>query len=239
MMRLLPVSLAVLAVSMFIGASTAEVAVAQRFNPKNRGLPGRRQGGGTRGACNATQGAAIALMPIDNFGTTIAERPTLSWFLPKTQPTNLMVVLLDDQGKEIYSGEVPVTGKSGLVSFTLPAEVTGLEIGKIYNWKAALVCEEEDLSSSMVTEGWIHRVAVSPELQQKLQQTPIAQHSTIYETAGLWYDMADSMVQLHRSQPQNPTVQQQWNIFLESVDLKTMMQPQLADVKAAPDMAKK
>jgi hypothetical protein len=149
-----------------------------------------------------------------------------------------MVVLLDDQNQEIYSGEVPVLGKSGLVSFTLPAESPSLEVGKIYNWKAALVCEDEDLSSSMVTEGWVHRVATTPALQKKLEQTPIAQHSAIYDEAGLWYDMANSMVQLHRNQPQNLTVQKQWNAFLESVELKSMIRPQLADVKAAPSIAK-
>jgi hypothetical protein len=218
-------------------AAMADTAMAQRFNPKNRGLPGRREGGGTRGACSSAKGSMVALMPIDNFGTTISDRPTLQWFVPTTEPTKMMLVLLDDQGEEIYSGEFSVTGQSDLVRFTLPQEAPALEVGKMYQWRSALVCDSDDLSSSMMTEGWIHRVAVSPSLQTQLASANGETHGELYAEAGLWYDMADQIAKRYQNQPNNPTVQKQWNALLESVELKPWTTSQkLADVKVAPTL---
>jgi hypothetical protein len=71
-MRLIYVGVALLATTGLLFNSLTESAVAQRFNPKNRGLPGRRQGGGTRGECVTQKAAVTAIMPIDNFGVTAA-----------------------------------------------------------------------------------------------------------------------------------------------------------------------
>jgi Domain of Unknown Function (DUF928) len=206
-----------------ITISFAEAAEANRFVPKRRGMPGRREGGGTRGACAIAKNSLTAMMPKENFGRTTAAHPTLYWYAPATQSTQAEIVLLSEQGEEVYSRQLPISGKSGLISFTLPQkEMKGLEVGKTYRWKFALICDPENPSTHMITEGWIQRVNPTAELQAKLASTSAEQQPNLYLQSDLWYDAVGSLVKLRQAQPNQPETKKIWKQLLEQEALPTI-----------------
>lgn len=211
----------VIAIVTSLLVTSVDAAFAQRFIPKNRGLPGRREGSGTRGACVQAKRSIVALMPTTNSGLTVSAFPTLSWYVPTTQSTTASFVLLDDQQHEVYSTEFQTTGQPGLISITLPqhANLNPLQPGKTYRWKFSLTCDVDDPSSNMMTEGWLQRVELGADLQKQLQSASPLDQSTIYAREGIWHDAAAILMQLRRTQPNNPTVASHWKTLLNSVAL--------------------
>jgi Domain of Unknown Function (DUF928) len=214
-MRAIRSGLILIAIAGLISSSVADVAFAQKFIPKNRGLPGRREGSGTRGACLQTKGSVVAMMPTTNSGTTISETPTFSWSIPVTQPTTAYFVLIDDRQREVYSTEVAIAGQPSILSLTVPKS---LSVGKAYRWKFGITCDIDDPSSNMVTEGWIDRIELTDDLRQQLKGTP-AEQAAVYAKEGIWFDAASTLLKLRQEQPQNAAIAEQWKQLLESVQL--------------------
>lgn len=199
-------------------------ASAQKFVPKNRGLPGRREGGGTRGACLNSKGNLTAVMPISNSGLTTSSHPTFSWYVPETEPTMAEFVLLDRNDQEIYQTTFQVTGKAGIMSLTLPTTTTmpTLKADQQYRWKFAIACDNSDASNDMMTEGWVERVTPSRELQAKLVGKSPAEQASLYAAEGIWYDAVQILADLRRSQPTSAT-QANWQNLLQSVELNSLV----------------
>lgn len=201
---------------------TTESSVAQEFEPSDRGLPGRREGGGTRGGCLAQESTLTALMPNSNKGSTLAEYPTFFWFVPETSATMAEFVLLDAANQEVYQTLLPVSQKSGVISLSLPVDesVPALEVGKTYRWYFSLVCDPLDRSADSFTSGWIERVAPSAALTQALATaTPEAQ-PRIYANAGLWYEAVAALAKLRQEEPDNIALTNEWQTLLRSVGLE-------------------
>jgi hypothetical protein len=231
-MRLIYVGVALLATTGLLINTFAESGAAQRFNPKNRGLPGRRQGGGTRGECVTQKAAVTAIMPIDNFGVTVSDRPTIYWSVNSSDIKQASIVILNDKNEEVYAGDFAVPTKSGLMSFTLPKQAKPLTVGKSYYWRAAMICDQDDLSGSVVTEGWMRRDEMTASLQQKLNAAPPEQRSTILAAAGNWYEQVAESANLQQTQPNNAGIQATWQTLLKSVELSNLV----ASVPAAPSL---
>ncbi len=206
------------------GAIADNSATAQKFVPKNRGLPGRREGGGTRGACLNSKGNLTAVMPISNSGLTTSSHPTFAWYVPETEPTMAEFVLLDRNDQEIYQTTFQVTGKAGIMSLTLPNTTTmpTLKADQQYRWKFAIACDNSDASNDMMTEGWVERVTPSRELQAKLAGKSPAEQASLYAAEGIWYDAVQILADLQRSQPTSAT-QANWQTLLQSVELNSLV----------------
>ena len=217
-----------------IAVSVADFASAQKFVPKSRGIPGRREGGGTRGDCTDSVRKLTAIVP-QGMGETLSEYPTFSWALPKTQATSAEFLLIDPStNTEIYKTSFPVTGQAGIISIAIPKEtnVRPLALNKDYKWQFAVVCDRlessiesmGDSSHNATTEGLIRRVETSAQLQQQLKGRSLAEQAAIYAREGIWFDAAQIYTQLQRQQPTNRQVQRAWRVFLESVELNTVAQ---------------
>ncbi len=217
-----------------ISVSVADCAVAQKFVPKNRGVPGRREGGGTRGACTDKARQLTAIVP-QEMGETVSEYPTLSWALPATDATSAEFILIDPTtNTEIYQTSFPVTGQAGIISITIPKDTTipPLTIGKSYKWQFAVVCDKPensiesmgDNSHNATTEGMIRRIAASTALNQQLKGATPEEQAAIYAREGIWFDAARLYTQLQREQPNNRKVKQAWREFLDSVALTNLSQ---------------
>jgi hypothetical protein len=222
-LRFLPDNFAVyFMVSIGIGlAALPTVALAQEYIPPQRGLPGRREGGGTRGDCLSSRQRLTALMPDTNFGKTIAEYPTFFWYIPDVQPEAAEFVLLDENDNELYRTSFRVTGDSGVISLSLPenAGMPPLEVGKDYHWYFSLVCDEIDRSGDAYTEGWIQRVAPDAALVARLETAAASDRPAIYAAAGIWHDALTSLADLRRAHPQNSSFVRGWRTLLNSVEL--------------------
>jgi hypothetical protein len=209
-------------------------AFAQRYIPRDRGLPGRREGGGTRGDCiragnpSATRPSALtALMPDKNLGLTTSNTPTLFWYVPENAATAAEFILMDDSDTEVYKARFQVTGEAGIISLSLPEEagLPPLEVGKDYHWSFALICaaqESSDNSGIVFTEGWIQRIEADAELQARLDNTAEQDRALVYAEAGIWQDALSSLASQRRTQPTNSTFATRWNTLLESVGLTSL-----------------
>jgi Domain of Unknown Function (DUF928) len=209
-------------------------ALAQRYIPQDRGLPGRREGGGTRGDClrsttpDATRPSTLtALMPDKNLGLTTSDTPTLFWYVPENAASAAEFILMDDNDTEVYKARFRVTGEAGIISLSLPEEagLPPLAVGKDYHWSFALICstqETSDNSGIIYTEGWIQRIEADDRLQARLTNAAEQERAAIYAEAGIWQDALASLAALRRTQPTNEQLTTRWNTLLESVGLTTV-----------------
>jgi hypothetical protein len=208
-------------------------AFAQQYIPRDRGLPGRREGGGTRGDClrsaaNATRPSTLtALMPDKNLGLTTSDTPTLFWYVPENAASAAEFILMDDNDSEVYKARFRVTGEAGIISLSLPEEagLPPLAVGKDYHWSFALICstqETSDNSGIVYTEGWIQRIEPDAQLQARLAGAAEPDRAAIYAEAGIWQDAIASLAALRRTQPTNALLTTRWNTLMESVGLTTV-----------------
>ena len=197
------------------------------FNPKDRGLPGNREGAAVRGGClKPSTPNLVAFLPANAAGLTLAARPTFYWLMPEVavpQATllfRLVAVNSDKQDLEtVYETDLPLSA-GGIRSFTLPPEVPGLMVGQDYRWLVALSCRPDDPSSKIFVAGWVQRVTPSEPLSQELAQAELKDYPAVYGEAGLWYDALKSLVLLRQREPADPRLQEDWTKLLAGAGLE-------------------
>lgn len=202
--------------------------------PPGTDTPGNLQGGGTRGGCKG-EAQPIPLVP-GSGGRTIAEHPTVFWYMPSTSASSLEFVLQDANNNVVYSTQYELaksTGgnasAAGLMSLTIPASasVAPLKVGQTYRWQLALICNALDRSQDIVVEGKIERVAPDSVLEDHLQQATPQERIALYADAQLWYETLDALVELRRSSPDDVHLADAWNTLFNSVGLGTIVQEPL------------
>ncbi|MEQ9482660.1 DUF928 domain-containing protein [Coleofasciculus sp. F4-SAH-05] len=199
-----------------------------------------RQAGGTRGVCIADKDkeqVPIALVPM-SVGKTMAEYPTLSWYLPKNTAWGVELTVRNANGEEIYSTKYAfahytgqdsqgdekqyVVGAPGIMSLTLPnleSSVLPPETGQKYKWTLGLICNPGDPSSIVYADGAFERVEPDPNLVRRIQQATPEQRVAIYAKERLWYETLNTLVELRRDRPDDPGVKAAWSQLLRSVEL--------------------
>jgi hypothetical protein len=214
-------SFLLLALTTSLGAIATPAALAQSYIPPDRGLPGRREGGGTRGNCITAQPTLTALMPQSNFGRTTRAYPTLLWYIPKNTAVSAEFELMNDQEETVYKTQVQLTSEPGIIQLTAPETVSAaaLEVGRTYHWYFSLVCDPQDRSGDPITEGWIERIQPDALLLSQLDKATDRDRATRYAEAGIWYDALNTLVELQAAYPQDSTVLRSWKALLTSVDL--------------------
>lgn len=221
--------LAAIALGITLG-SVPITALAQDYVPPNRGLPGRREGGGTRGCWTSAvpggQNRLTAIVPSQNLGYTLSEYPTFFVYVPAAYAEKAAaaeLILTDDQDTEIYRTSFSTGNQSGILRISLPAEanMAPLEIGRDYHWSFALVCDPNDPSGNLVVDSWIQRVQPSAELAAAIATTSPADLPALYARSGIWYEAIASLTDPYR-QPTDGAIVSQWQNLLNSVGLSNI-----------------
>jgi hypothetical protein len=212
------------------------MAIAQEYVPPVEGLPGRRQGGGTRGDCLPSDASLIALMPNSNFGQTLEDYPTFYWYVPEVAAEAAEFVLLDENDNEIYIAEYQLSNQSGIISLSLPATagLPPLEVGQDYHWYFSLICDRLDRSGDLFTEGWVRRIS-DPSLAQQASQLSALDQATLYAESGIWYEALDILAGLRRDRPTDPQVSQGWTTLLNSVGLGELIDQPFIELNASSE----
>jgi hypothetical protein len=202
------------------GSGVPVAVFAQEYVPPVEGLPGRRQGGGTRGDCLHGDAPLIALMPDTNFGQTLDEYPTFYWYIPDVPAEGAEFVLLDEQDNEVYVADYQLSGQPGLIRLSLPdqAGLPPLEVGQNYRWYFSLICDRLDRSGDLFTEGWVRRIE-DPDLTEQAADLSEGDRAVLYAESGIWYDTLNILAQMRRAQPDSLAIHESWSIFLDSVGL--------------------
>jgi Domain of Unknown Function (DUF928) len=239
--NLATLSLAI-ALELFIGSPLATRAqntlspiqeVAINWTPPNRGTPANTEGAGTRDQATCTANEATpnppltALMPINSLALTVAERPTFFVYIPATSAPTAELVIKDENEENIYTANITIPGKPGIVSISLPETVKPLEPGKKYRWYFDLVCNSG--KRIFLDRLMVERVEPSLDLQRQLQQASLSDRPDVYARNGLWYDTLMALAQMRRSTANNATLTADWKQLLESAGLKEIADKPLID----------
>lgn len=207
--------------------------------PDDIGTPGRRQQGGVRGGCSIQKGRFTALVPAESYGVTVAAYPQFSFYLPEmsqnSPPVQVEFVLRDDKddNKEFYKATFQSSGKSGIVSLTLPQEagLAPLQVDRVYHWNLSIICnpntDNADNANRLTVDGRIKRVELNAKLSSQLQQAKLADRAELYAQAGIWFDALTSLAELRRSHPKDLAVASEWAQLLQSVGLSNIAQESL------------
>jgi Domain of Unknown Function (DUF928) len=229
------------------GAPQQAAAGASRgkfFKPaKGKGVPQRASGGASRvgrydlnsqsdnSAASAGPAALVAMLPQGFNGTTIAAHPTIMVYVPESSAQTAVFSLKDDAGNMIYQQQLAVSGQAGLVAIALPSNAPALNLNQNYQWYMALQVDGELNPSTPYVDGWIQRVAASPELTTAMQQSDQLKQAEVLGANGIWYDCVAKLAGLRASQPNRPDLDKHWAELLESVGLQDVNQvPLLSSV---------
>jgi hypothetical protein len=178
----------------------------------------------------------MAFVPVNGFGTTTAEYPTFSVYLPPLSPDNnpeIELVLKTDQQKEIYSTKFRINRGAGIISLTLPntSNLPALELNKNYIWSFKLICDPKsvadsgDVSGNQTVGGVIRRVRPNSNVQQEIAKAKSWRDRVIvYAKAGIWYDALSNLAELRRRNPNDPIVVRDWQELLKSVGMERLAQ---------------
>jgi len=220
-----------LAASLLVSALPL-AALAIEFVPPNRGMPGRREGGGTRGcwgnlSSTPTNSRLTALVPAETFGYTLEASPSFFVYIPDFFAEKAVAAqfeLVDEAGNRLYSATYQASEQSGLIRIDLPedANFAGLEVGEDYNWAFSLVCDLEDPSGNLVVDSWIQRIEPDEALVATIQATPPDQLPELYAQEGIWHDTLTSLADL--AEEGASTDPQRWYTLLDAVGLGVVAQ---------------
>lgn len=180
------------------------------------GRPGRQTSGESRSNCPATNTPLTALMPVSNWGTTTAEHPTFWFYVPYTpqQASIGEFVLQNELRQDIARIPFTLPKTPGFMSFALPASQTPLTVDKWYRWYFKLYCDRQKSSSPIFVQGWVQRIALTPDLEEQLQQSN--RKDLVYRDRQIWYDAIAHLANLRLANPSDPKLVEDWNRLLKA-----------------------
>jgi hypothetical protein len=186
------------------------------------GRPGRQTSGESRSDCSATDTQLTALMPVSNWGTTTAARPTFWFYVPYTpqQAPSGEFVLQDESRQDIARIPLKLPDTPGFLGFELPSSQASLTVDRWYRWYFKLYCDRQKTSSPIFVQGWIQRIALTGELEQQLEKSN--RKDLVYRDRQIWYDAIAYLANLRLANPRDPTLEEDWNRLLKAkgVELK-------------------
>ncbi len=234
--------LSLLGLALVVGSPIDAAVYAQAFS--GRGLPGRREGAGTRGAClvgSSTQVPTdgtivtkeqaspdlVAIIPESNIAATLTEYPTFFWYVPGSSLKMGRFTLYDGYRtgrKKVYETRLSLDGTPGVISFKLPSDgtVPPLQLNRIYSWTFRVFCDPLDRSGDLQVEGFVQRVRPSAELEARLKRSTDRERPTIYAASGIWHEMLTSLVELRRVNPSDRSLQADWETLMRTIKLDAL-----------------
>ncbi|HLO52354.1 MAG TPA: DUF928 domain-containing protein [Kamptonema sp.] len=194
------------------GGGTRDV----NFQAPGEDSPKSTVGGGTR---TDALSVFIPLLPATKLGRTVAARPTFFVYVPEGTRKQIFFSLQTTDRKPHYQTTFEISGKQGILSFTLPADAPELEVGKDYLWFFAVIEPGQVLQpGNYGVNGWVKRVP-APVARETNKQLTAVKEAELYAESGIWYDTLAVLAAARRSQPENQTLVSEWNSLLKQVGL--------------------
>ncbi len=186
--------------------------------------------GGARGGEGDDTNSAIPPIPLvpanSRMGLTVAEYPTVSWYMPQTSASAVEFVLWDATENEIYRAKYALAKDEGglvrdtpnIMSLTLPAfaSFSPLEIGQEYRWELALINESQE---RVAREGKIKRVEADPTLALRAQEATPQERVALYADKRFWYETLTTLLELRRETPNDKELEAALDRLFKSAGL--------------------
>lgn len=182
---------------------TSTPGLTEPFHLPHRGLPGRREGGGTRGGCGGSLTGLTLLAPYREVGKTTSSHPTFTWFVPENQAYPLEFRLYQqgsDQKRQLLQA-AHLQATAGMMQYTLPSTQPGLTVGQRYTWQVITLCDPNHPSAASIITAEIEIVAPSSSLQSQLTTTKRElDRAKVYAHNNVWYDAIAAAFKLPQDQ---------------------------------------
>ncbi|MGF1538378.1 MAG: DUF928 domain-containing protein [Elainellaceae cyanobacterium] len=191
--------------------------------PPGQGAPtGRRDGGASRGNCEA-YGDLTALVPLTDgvvWGQTTTAQPTLWFYLPTavTPETPLELVVQDANDNFLYTTTLAVDMAAGSLAIALP-ETIELPVDEPHYWTMSVYCDPERPAASVFVQGTIERAAAAEVAPFSADTERSLAQAQAYASRGIWYDALTILGQRLQGGADVES-QQAWTALLEQVGLE-------------------
>jgi uncharacterized protein DUF928 len=192
------------------------------YKPPNRGSPGGRVGGSSRGEdCSGGKDLMLSvLVPEDHAGETVHEQPSLYWYLSGSTTCPIELTIRDDQAiQPLLEKRLSDPVRPGVQRIQLADYNIHLPLDVPYRWFVSLVVDPESRSKDIIASGFIKRVAPPEKVRAQLARGGKTQAPSIYAQAGLWYDAMASISEVIDAAPNDQTLRQQRASLLAQVGL--------------------
>lgn len=190
--KLLAGSLCVLMIGITLPASAGYQPPKQRSMPRRSAIATGRRG------CSGVGKQMVALAPQAYVGQTASTRPTFAWFVPDTAPKEIKFYLYEVTGNgERVVHRASMQSQTGLMQYTLPQTEMTLQVGRLYRWRAALICNPKRPSDLSIAQADFDVIEMPATLKQQLAtvRDPL-QRANLFAESGLWYDAFGTALEL-------------------------------------------
>jgi hypothetical protein len=193
------------------------------YRPPQRGAPGGRVGGGTRGPSMAFP-LLWALVP-DHVGLSTVAQPRLVWYLSKATTYPLEFTVIDETGvTPIIEKRLSSPPDSGIHIIRLADYDLKLEKGKTYQWFVSLITDLEHRSTDIIAGGMIQVSDLPASLGEDARKANPVDATRLWAQAGFWYDAMGVISTNIQTNPSDPEMHNLRASLLEEVDLATPAQ---------------
>ncbi len=234
-----------------ISLALAEKSGSIRFNPPpppaDRGVPGNRGEGASRGQCTQPDVPLTALVPsyeqqlkqgtneiftiTQVWGLTSTEQPSFWFYIPYEKSTikTIDFVLQTDNDTTIYRQNITVPPVPGIVRVQLPNQQTILETNKHYHWffNVRVVCDSQQPTTLNYVEGWVQRINLDVPLRQQIKQASPREQAAIYAKNGIWYDALTTLAELRLTNLNDSQLAEDWETLLKVIKLEKLVKKPL------------
>ncbi len=181
--------------------------------------------GATRDQCFTSENIKplTALIPKSEkqLELTISPHPSLLiYFPPSEAQTADFVIYNNNTNQLVYKITLNLPKTGGILMITLAKNSPELQTEIPYRWTVQVNCPG---SNPPFIQGLIQRNIPTPELTQKLAETPTNQHWLIYSKAGIWHDAIANLAEQLRQNPNDPQLKQSWQKLLNEVELNLIV----------------
>jgi hypothetical protein len=211
--------------------------------PPEAGAPHTTAGGASRGtwctenvsdvqAPSSLNSYLTPLLPSNQKGLTLQERPTLFVYVPQSNATKAFFSIKDDQGNDHYQSflDIATVEHSAIMAIPYPEDAPSLKANQDYKWSFVVLCDNRLRPDSPLVEGSIKRINLEEQnsLKQQLEQANTdLEKAKIYANAGIWYETINILANLQKSNPDNSSLNTAWVNLLNSVGLNEISEAEL------------
>ena len=200
--------------------SFASAAEPEYIPPSGLSRPQRTEGGGARGCTNSIPVSLSLLTPKDHIAQTVSAHPTFLWHISDATSTPMVFTLVERNVSQPIFQKQLKADKSGIVRLEVPQDAPALVEGKEYRWTVTLICSHKRPSENIYARAWIERVAIAPNLAQKLAVADSERdRALIYAQSGIWYDALSMLNKVHEVNPKDSQAFGSFISLLEQVGL--------------------
>jgi len=169
------------------------------------------------------------LIPPSQIGRTVASHPTFFVYVPETGAKEVLFSLQDANRNHHYQTSFEISGKEGIVSFTLPEDAPVLQMDKPYLWYFVVVDKGEIIRpDSYGVTGWVKRVENPTTSDGQASLAPLKQ-ATLYAQQGIWYDTVKVLASAKLAQPGDRTLAREWKELLAQVGLDAVSEQPITE----------